>query len=102
MLFTFDNLRVASLALTVLLLSGDLRATDANSPTGLWKTEDDRTHKARGTVRIYEENGTFFGRIESSFNPAELTERCGKCSGDRKDAPVIGQGLAVFGERLPS
>ncbi len=51
---------------------------------------DDKTHKPRGIVRIYEENGTFFGRIETSFNPEELTARCRKCSGDRKDAPVIG------------
>jgi uncharacterized protein (DUF2147 family) len=60
------------------------------SPAGLWKTFDDRTHKARGTVRIYEENGMFFGRIETSFNAEEMTERCGRCAGDRKDAPVIG------------
>jgi uncharacterized protein (DUF2147 family) len=60
------------------------------SPAGLWKTFDDHTHKPRGTVRIYEENGLFFGRIESSFNPAEMTERCFKCSGDRKDAPILG------------
>jgi uncharacterized protein (DUF2147 family) len=60
------------------------------SPAGLWKTFDDRTHKARGTIRIYEENGTLSGRIESSFKPEEQTERCDKCSGDRKDAPIIG------------
>jgi uncharacterized protein (DUF2147 family) len=60
------------------------------SPAGLWKTIDDRTHKPRGTIRIFEENGVLTGRIESSFNPAELNERCDKCSGDRKGAPVIG------------
>jgi uncharacterized protein (DUF2147 family) len=74
-----------------LLLAGAMTATAADpSPAGLWKTFDDHTHKARGTILIFEENGVFFGRIESSFNPAELTERCHKCSGDRKDAPVIG------------
>jgi uncharacterized protein (DUF2147 family) len=71
------------------------------SPAGLWKTFDDRTHKARGTVRIYEENGVFFGRIESSFNAAEYRERCDKCAGDRKDAPIIGliimRGMAIHG-----
>lgn len=61
-----------------------------SSPVGLWQTMDDRTNQSRGTVRIYEEGGKFFGRIESSFNPAELTERCRKCAGDRRDAPVIG------------
>ncbi len=61
-----------------------------SSPVGLWKTFDDKTHEARGTIRIYEENGAFFGRIESSFKAEELTEHCEKCAGDRKDAPVIG------------
>ena len=60
------------------------------SPAGLWKTIDDRTHKPRGTIRIFEDNGVLTGRIESSFNPAERNERCEKCSGDRKGAPVIG------------
>jgi uncharacterized protein (DUF2147 family) len=64
--------------------------TSERSPAGLWKTIDDRTHKARGTIRIFEENGVLTGRIESSFNPAEWHEHCDKCSGDRKGAPVIG------------
>jgi uncharacterized protein (DUF2147 family) len=91
MLFTLRNISVMFLAATAVLLVCIPSAKGAeNSPAGLWKTFDDHTHKARGTVRIFEWNGTFSGRIESSFNPAELTERCAKCSDDRKDAPVIG------------
>jgi uncharacterized protein (DUF2147 family) len=60
------------------------------TPSGLWKTFDDHTHKARGTILIFEKDGVLFGRIESTFNPAEENERCHKCSGDRKNAPVIG------------
>jgi len=102
MLFTFCKLRLTSVGLMAVFLFACLPAMAAeNSPTGLWKTFDDRTHKARGTVRIYEENGVFFGRIESSFNPAEYRERCDKCAGDRKDAPVIGlvimRGMAIHG-----
>jgi uncharacterized protein (DUF2147 family) len=83
---TFYKLGVLSF-----FLLSTLPATGAEaSPAGLWKTFDDRTHKARGVVSIYEENGTFSGRIESSFDPEELTKRCDKCSGDRKDRPVIG------------
>ena len=91
MLFTYCNLLV--IFGIGLILAGTPLATAAeadHSPVGLWKTYDDRTHQARGTIRIYEANGTFAGKIESSFNPAELTERCHKCSGDRKGAPVIG------------
>jgi uncharacterized protein (DUF2147 family) len=79
------------LRVIAILLLNILPAVGAQtSPAGLWKTFDDKTHKPRGTILIYEEKGIFFGRIESSFNPAELTERCYKCAGDRKDAPVIG------------
>jgi uncharacterized protein (DUF2147 family) len=91
MLFTFYRIRTTSFILGAILLFGYRPAMGAEtSPTGLWKTFDDRTHKARGTIRIFEENGVFLGRIESSFNPEELTEHCGKCSGDRRDAPIIG------------
>jgi uncharacterized protein (DUF2147 family) len=60
------------------------------SPIGLWRTVDDHTHKPRGIIRIYEQNGAFFGRIETSFDPEERKARCEKCTDDRKDAPVIG------------
>jgi uncharacterized protein (DUF2147 family) len=65
-------------------------ATDEPSPVGLWRTVDDRTNKPRGIIRIYVENGAFFGRIETSFDPEELTAHCDKCPGDRKNAPLIG------------
>jgi uncharacterized protein (DUF2147 family) len=92
MLLTFYQLRRALGRVTTLLLLSSFccPAADSGSAAGLWKTFDDRTHKARGIIRIYEEDGKFFGRIESSFNPAEATKRCLKCSGDRKDAPIIG------------
>jgi uncharacterized protein (DUF2147 family) len=101
-LLTYYKLQNTVFSLIAVLLLGFLpAAAAASSPTGLWKTFDDKTHKARGTVRIYEENGTFFGKIESSFNPEELTAHCDKCSGDRKDAPVIGlvilRGMARHG-----
>ena len=88
MLFTFRAFRVTSIL--ILLCFVQAVAGVDPSPVGLWKTVDDRTHKPRAIVRIYEEKGAFFGRIENSFDPEELTARCEKCSGDRKDAPVIG------------
>ena len=78
-------LRVAAVALFILPAWGG-----QGSPAGVWKTIDDRTHRPRGTIRVYEENGLWFGRIETSFDPAERYERCDKCSGERKDQPVIG------------
>jgi uncharacterized protein (DUF2147 family) len=91
MFFTFREFLLACTAVAALAVSGPAGAAAAeNSPAGLWKTFDDRTHNARGTVLIYEENGAFFGKIESSFNPSELNEHCHNCQGDRNNAPLIG------------
>jgi uncharacterized protein (DUF2147 family) len=94
MLLKTRNLRIASCRLILCLLpavTGAARAAASEpSPVGLWRTVDDRTHKPRGIVRIYEERGAFFGKIETSFVPEEMTARCDKCTDDRKNAPVIG------------
>jgi uncharacterized protein (DUF2147 family) len=60
------------------------------SPAGLWRTVDDRTHVPRGTVRIYAQNGAFFGKIESSFDPKDRTEVCSDCRDDRRNHAIIG------------
>ncbi|MDP9052990.1 MAG: DUF2147 domain-containing protein [Acidobacteriota bacterium] len=87
--------RLATFAFAAILISDSGIAAEAgSSPAGLWKTFDDRTREPRGTVRISEENGIFFGRIESTFKPDELNERCGKCPGDRRNAPI--QGLIII------
>ena len=66
-----------------------LRAADP-SLAGLWKTIDDRTHKARGLMRLYELGGAIFGKIETSFDPKDASEICDKCDGERRNKPVIG------------
>lgn len=65
-------------------------ATAAITPAGLWKTFDDRTHKPRGTIRIYELDGAYAGKIEASFDPQDRNEVCDKCRDDRKNEPIIG------------
>jgi uncharacterized protein (DUF2147 family) len=73
-----------------LAVFADESAPPGPTPAGLWKTVDDKTGKPRGFVRLYEENGEIFGRIESSADPAEAKERCEKCAGERKNQPMIG------------
>ncbi|MGA2435886.1 MAG: DUF2147 domain-containing protein [Bryobacteraceae bacterium] len=65
-------------------------ASTDSSPVGLWKTYDDHTGQQRGTVLIYERDGEYFGRIASSVNPKDATERCGECTDDRKGQLFIG------------
>jgi uncharacterized protein (DUF2147 family) len=75
--------------LTGLLLCVRVMAMDA-TPVGLWKTIDDNTHKPRALVRLYEQNGEIFGKIEASLDPKEAGEVCAKCAGERKGMPVLG------------
>jgi uncharacterized protein (DUF2147 family) len=60
------------------------------SPAGLWRTIDDKTGRPRGIVRIYEQNGQVFGKIESSLLAVEAKEICDRCPGERKNQPFIG------------
>ena len=76
-------------AAALLLLPCLLPASEP-TPAGHWIAVDDHSGKPRGIVRIYQQNGQFFGAIEAAFNPREAKERCEKCSGERKDQPVLG------------
>jgi uncharacterized protein (DUF2147 family) len=66
------------------------RPADVSSPKGVWKTFDDKTGKARAIVRIYEQDGKLFGRIEQSFMPGAENRVCVPCTDERKDRPIIG------------
>jgi len=59
-------------------------------PIGVWKTFDDKTGNARALVRIYEQDGKLFGRIEQSFTPGAEHRVCAECTDDRKNQPIIG------------
>jgi uncharacterized protein (DUF2147 family) len=71
---------------------------------GLWKTIDDRTEKPRGLIRIVQVSGEYQGKLEKIFpQPGEdPAPKCDKCSGARRDQPVIGMtilwGLTKQGE----
>ena len=60
------------------------------SPVGLWQTTDDRTGKPKGIVQIYQKNGVYFGRVESSIDPTLAKEVCTLCRDDRRNKPVVG------------
>ena len=84
----------ATLALVSLVLAASpaitSRAADAQSPIGVWKTIDDKTGKPRALVRIYVQDGKYFGKIEQSFTPGAETSVCSECSDERKNQPIIG------------
>jgi uncharacterized protein (DUF2147 family) len=98
-------LRLASLALALALALAALppptaaaagtaapgaAVTAADSPIGLWKTIDDKTGAARAIVRIYEQDGRLFGKIEGSFKPGAEHRVCEVCTDERKGQPMLG------------
>ncbi|HYL37360.1 MAG TPA: DUF2147 domain-containing protein [Bryobacteraceae bacterium] len=97
---------VRALALLGLATLG-LHASDPTvtlTPGGRWRTVDDKTGKPRSIVRIWEENGQFFGRVEQSLNPERAGRRCDKCTDERKDQLIVGmviiRGLKQDGEEF--
>ena len=87
-----NTLRTVCL-LAALLVAGTMAAApapDMQSPLGWWRTFDDKTGQARGIVKIYEQGGRLFGRLERSFTPGAATRVCSVCKDERKDQPVIG------------
>lgn len=61
-----------------------------SSPAGRWRTVDDKTGQPRSIVRIWEENGQYFGRVEQSLNPERAGRRCDLCTDERKDQLIVG------------
>ena len=82
---------LVQLLLVLTLSCPSVLAAEA-SATGLWRTIDDSTGEPRGLVRITEVSGQYQGRLEKTFpQPAEdPNPKCDKCSGSRRDQPVIG------------
>jgi uncharacterized protein (DUF2147 family) len=81
-----------ALALSLICLS--TTALAQATPSGLWKTIDDKTGKERSLIRISEAGGVFTGRIDKRLDPdAKPTDTCDKCTDDRKDKPLQGMAL---------
>jgi uncharacterized protein (DUF2147 family) len=87
-------IRTAGLSLMLLATMKPIDSHSADSeslsPMGAWKTFDDKTGKARAIVRIYEQDGRLFGRIEKSFTPGAESRVCAVCTDERKNQPIIG------------
>ena len=66
-----------------------LAASAQKGPTGLWKTVDDKTGQPKSLVRVYEEKGKLFGKVEKTLNP-NARKACDKCPDERKNQPMVG------------
>lgn len=66
-----------------------ISAQSLDSPAGRWKAIDEETGKANSIIEIYEENGTYAGKIADILK-ADKTAVCTKCKGKQKGAPMLG------------
>jgi uncharacterized protein (DUF2147 family) len=83
-------MRILKIGLVMLSLVVSSQALAA-SPYGTWKTIDDETKKTKSLVQLYKgKDGKLHGKIVKLFNPKEKDPRCTKCSGARKNKPIIG------------
>lgn len=80
---------VLLLVLTAILPSLSAATLDLSSPVGLWAPIDG-DGRPLGRIRIFEQDGAFYGRIEPSSPSDDYSARCTRCSGERKDQPIIG------------
>ncbi len=80
--------RSALVAFTTLLAAS---AFAQSSPVGLWRNIDDKTGQAKAEIRIVEQAGALFGRIERRLSKdAKPGAVCEECSDDRKGKPMDG------------
>ncbi|HTT13721.1 MAG TPA: DUF2147 domain-containing protein [Burkholderiaceae bacterium] len=81
--------RLAAALLLVPIVA--LAQAASGSPVGLWRTIDDATGRPRALVRLFEEDGRIFGRIEQGLDPNQAgAEVCDLCTDERRGMPKIG------------
>jgi uncharacterized protein (DUF2147 family) len=80
----------AAVALAACWAACSVVAAEPFSPLGLWQTIDDHSGQPRGAVRIFLDDGRYFGRVERSLVPGEDTALCIACRDERKNQPIIG------------
>ena len=65
------------------------------TPLGTWRSIDDKTGEAKAEIRIFEQGGALYGRIEKRLaKDAKPGAVCEECSDERKGQPI--QGLEII------
>lgn len=79
-------MKKALVFVSMLLLTGFVAA---QGPAGTWKTIDDQSGEARSHVKIYQQDGQYFGKIVKLLND-DPDALCEECPGEKKNQPVVG------------
>jgi uncharacterized protein (DUF2147 family) len=82
--------RVVFIALAALSTAGAAAGSDLSSASGWWQPIDGKTGEPLGLIRIYEDHGLYFGRIEPSSPSDDRSRICTRCPDERRNQPIIG------------
>ncbi len=84
--------------ITLLVLVHTLGSVYSQGPVGTWATIDDETGQMKSHIKITEKNGTLTGTIVKLLIKTE-TDKCTKCTGDKKDKPLIGLNILSISKK---
>ena len=79
-----------SIVFSVVVFFAMVLNAQSQSVLGKWKTIDDETGQAKSIVEIYEKSGKIYGKIIDIVNPEKRKNLCTKCTGENKNAPILG------------
>ena len=77
---------------TLLVLAVAAFATSAfaqMTPVGTWRSIDDKTGEAKAEIRIFDNGGKLFGKIEKTLRK-DAKPTCEECKDERKGQPIAG------------
>ena len=60
---------------------------------GKWNSFDEETNKIESIIEVYQKEGKAFAKIISITDPEKREATCFKCSGKRKDEPILGMDI---------
>ena len=60
---------------------------------GAWNSFDEETNRLESVIEVYEKNDQAFAKITKITNSENQSAICINCSGERKDAPILGMNI---------
>lgn len=66
---------------------------NAQSIFGEWENRDEETNKVDSVISVYEKDGKAFAKIIEITNKDRQKAVCDKCSGSRKNNPILGMNI---------
>lgn len=66
---------------------------NSQSIFGKWENRDEETNKVDSVIEVYKKNGKAFAKIIEIKNKNRQNALCEKCSGKRKNKPILGMNI---------